>query len=363
MPPQIVHVDDVPETPGRYPPPFETEVLSHGRDLGSAAGVRNVGIWRERLPVGHRTSRLHAHLHEEELVYVLTGHPRVRWREADGQAGVSPLRPGSLCVFSPGTGLAHTVENPGPEEVELLVVGERRAAERIAYPEDPELERWREEQGSRRRWEDVTGPHPAARPPAWRIETARLLLRPFQVADIPRFIEVIAANQDHLWPWMPWCRESSDPDELAERFLRFQAAFARGEDFLYGIFLDGHPVGGTGLHLRVGPQAAEIGYWISAEHGGKGLVTEAVRAIARVGFEVNRFDRLEIRMDPQNHRSAALPPRLGFTHEATLPRRFPRPGGLHDVLVWSLYADQAERLGPPGNAPLRAWDVLDRRLL
>lgn len=364
MPPRILHRDDVPETPGQYPPPFDGELLSHGRDLGSAAGVERLGTWMERLPVGHRTSRLHAHLREEEAIYVLAGTPSVRWREADGREGRTTLRPGSFCVFPAGTGLAHTVENPGPGEAELLVIGERQPAERIAYPEDPTFEAWRIEQGSDRRWTDIGGPNPEAKAPAWRIQTARLTLRPFRITDIPAFIRVVAANQGHLWPWMPWIKEPHDPDSVADRFLRFQAAFARGEDFLYGIFLDGAPVGGTGLHLRVGPQAAEIGYWISAEHEGKGLVSEAVRAVARVGLSVNRFDRVEIRMHPDNVRSRAVPPRLGFTHEATLSRRFPGPEGLHDVLVWSLYADQIDRVMVGEEAHiLRAWDVLDRRLI
>ena len=69
-------------------------------------------------------------------------------------------------------------------------------------------------------------------------------------------------------------------------------------------------------------------------------------------------------MDPSHARSRAVPPRLGFTHEATLPRRFPRDGRLGDVLVWSLYAEQVDRLAdPPGAPALRAWDVLDRRLV
>jgi len=362
MSPLIVHADDVPETEGRYPAPFDAEALSHGRDLGRAAGVERLGTWLERLPPGRRTARMHAHLREEETVYVLAGTPRVRWRTPEGDAGEAPLRPGSFVVFRAGTGLAHYVDNPGPEEARLLVVGERCPGERVAYPEDPELEAWRAEQGSNRRWPDAAGRHPRAVPPAWRIRTERVELRPWRLTDVPAFIALQVENRDHLLPWMTWAADTPTEDEIAARFLDFQDAFARGKDFVYGIFRDGLPIGGTGVHFRVGPRAAEIGYWLAKEEEGKGLVTEVARALTRVGLDVHGYERMEIRMDPTNRRSAAVPARLGYTHEATLSRRVERASGLGDVEIWAFYRSDLGAL-EAGDPPLQAWDVLDRRLV
>mgnify|MGYP003339092600 CR=1 FL=1 len=149
-------------------------------------------------------------------------------------------------------------------------------------------------------------------------------------------------------------------DDVAARILKFHHAFVTREEFVYGAFRDGVAIGGTGLHLRVGPAAFEIGYWIDGGHEGHGLVTEWVSALARTAFLVHGVDRIEIRMDPRNDRSSAVPRRLGFTHEATLPRRALAPEGLVDSMVWTLYRSQANRLG---DAPLEAWDLLDRRLI
>ena len=73
-------------------------------------------------------------------------------------------------------------------------------------------------------------------------------------------------------------------------------------------------------------------------------------------------DRVELHCHPENHRSAAVARRLGFTYEATLPRRLPDGrGGRHDVMVHSLYSDMLEA-SPAAEVPVRAWDPLGRAI-
>ncbi len=51
---------------------------------------------------------------------------------------------------------------------------------------------------------------------------------------------------------------------------------------------DGSAIGGIGLHkIESKNETAEIGYWIAKEHRGKGLITEAVKALIRYGFSGN----------------------------------------------------------------------------
>ena len=200
----------------------------------------------------------------------------------------------------------------------------------------------------------------------YRIETERLVIRCWQPEDAAKLKAVIDANIEHLLPWMPWA--ANEPESLAEKVLRlrdFKAMFDRGEDNIYGIFDadDREVLGGTGLHPRTGAEAREIGYWISAEHEGKGLISESSAALTRVCFEVLGLDRVEIHCDPRNERSAAVPERLGFEHEATLRRRLAEADGtLHDVMIWSLFADEYED-SPAAAVPIQAYDGVGERLL
>jgi uncharacterized cupin superfamily protein len=133
----IVHSLDVPEEEGHYPAPFDAERLGFFRDLGRAAGTRNIGIGIDRLPPGERTSFTHAHSHEEEIVYVLEGECHVRLIEPGKPPREVPLRAGHVVSFVAGTRVAHCFWNRGDKECRLLTIGERkRGVDRCFYAED-----------------------------------------------------------------------------------------------------------------------------------------------------------------------------------------------------------------------------------
>ena len=202
--------------------------------------------------------------------------------------------------------------------------------------------------------------------PAYRIETPRLVVRCWGPEDAPLLQGAVEASVEHLRPWMPWARD--EPRTLAERIelLRdFRTKFERGEDFVYGIFAsdESRVLGGTGLHKRVGAYGREIGYWIRADEVGRGLVTESTAALTRVAFEVDSVQRVVIRCDPENVRSAAIPRLLAFSHEATLPDALEGGDGeRRDGMVWTLLREGLSR-SPAASAAVAAFDAAGRRLL
>jgi uncharacterized cupin superfamily protein/L-amino acid N-acyltransferase YncA len=139
-PPYVVHLDDVAEVEGTYPPPFDAEKLTIYRDLGRAAGTRNVGFGHERLLPGRRSSFTHAHELEEEFVLVLEGTCHLRVIEPGAAPREIPLRKGHAVAFPPGTGIAHCFVNRGDAECLLFIAGERRRDDRWFYPEDADYE-------------------------------------------------------------------------------------------------------------------------------------------------------------------------------------------------------------------------------
>jgi RimJ/RimL family protein N-acetyltransferase len=186
----------------------------------------------------------------------------------------------------------------------------------------------------------MTCPHPPE-----RIRTPRLLLRCYQSEDAPLLKEAIDSSLAHLRAWMPWAMaEPSELSVLEARLERFRAEFTAGLDFTFGIFepTERSLLGGIGLHPRLGPGALEIGYWMRASATGQGYATEAARALTQVALALPGIARVEIRCDPANARSAAIPRRLGYRHVETLVRDTLTPEGQpRDTMVWILTA--AER--------------------
>lgn len=165
---------------------------------------------------------------------------------------------------------------------------------------------------------------------------------------------------------MPWAGD--EPTPLAEKVAllrRFRGRFDLGDEFVYGILSrdEAEVVGGTGLHTRAGEDALEIGYWIRTSRAGRGLATEATAALTRVAFEVSGVDRVEIRVEPGNEPSLAIPRKLGFTEEATLRRRLPAGDGApRDVVVFVLFRDAFPGT-PSAGAAVEAYDAVGARVL
>jgi RimJ/RimL family protein N-acetyltransferase len=202
--------------------------------------------------------------------------------------------------------------------------------------------------------------------PAYRVHTPRLVVRCWNPADAPLLQAAVEASAAHLRPWLPWAAaEPRSLDARIEDLRRFRGNFDLGADFTCGIFdrAEARVLGGTGLHPRAHEQMLEIGYWIHVDHVGRGLATEAAAALTRVAFEVSRVRRVEIRCDPLNARSAAVPARLGFRHEATLRGDAQAPDGTpRDTMVWGLLEDEYPA-SPAAAATVEAWDAAGRRLL
>ena len=157
--------------------------------------------------------------------------------------------------------------------------------------------------------------------PPYTIRSERLVVRCWQPSDAAELRDVLASSREHLLPWLPWAEhEPQTLEEKLERMRIFRGNFDLGKDFVYGIFdaTDGSIVGGTGLHPRIGPGACEIGYWIRKEAVGRGFATEAAAVVARAGFEIARFERIEVRCEPHNEPSLRVARAIGFKHEGCL---------------------------------------------
>lgn len=176
-------------------------------------------------------------------------------------------------------------------------------------------------------------------PPA-RIETPRLVLRVKERRDASLLKAAIDMSLSELRQWMPWAMD--EPSELAEieqRTERFRAEFHAGVDFHFGIFdrAEQEILGGCGLHPRIGDDALEIGYWIRSDVAGRGYATEAAGALTKVAFEDIGVSRLQIRCDPANAASAAIPRKLGYRHIETLIGNACTPEGQpRDTMVWEI---------------------------
>ena len=196
---------------------------------------------------------------------------------------------------------------------------------------------------------------------AYRIETDRLVMRCWSPADARTLRSCLDDNDQHLRPWIPFMKDEPRSLEQTTEWLRsIRAGFDLRQNYRYAVFdTAGERLLGENMLLgRAGPGAFEIGYWTDRHAISHGYASESTCAMIRVAFEIEKAERLEIMCDPGNEGSAAIPARLGFTHDATLPKRSTNTEGkVCDLMVWSLFAENYPA-SPAAKTPLKAFDCL-----
>ena len=200
--------------------------------------------------------------------------------------------------------------------------------------------------------------------PAYRVLTPRLCLRCWNPQDAPALKDAVDASREHLIPWMPWAQAQSSLKDRIKYLRQVRARFDLDQDFTYAIFNrdESQVLGSSGLHTGRGERARMIGYWIHVDHTGLGYATETSAALTKVAFLVEDMDRVEIHCDPHNAASAAIPRKLGYTHEATLARRSHWPDGkVEDSMLWSLFASDFPN-SPAARLEIQAFDAIGRQI-
>ncbi len=146
-----------------------------------------------------------------------------------------------------------------------------------------------------------------------RIETDRLLLRPFTLADVD---DVFAYARDPEWSRFlrllprPYLRVH------AEQFVARQLLADRSARPTWAVVVDEAVVGGIGLRADAPQRRAELGYSIARDQWGRGLCTEGARAVVEAAFIANpELLRIHARADADNGASQRVMTKIGMVKE------------------------------------------------
>jgi RimJ/RimL family protein N-acetyltransferase len=210
----------------------------------------------------------------------------------------------------------------------------------------------------------VSGTHPATgwlteRPDESIREGDLLLTRPIET-DLDDLKAAVNSSLSELRPWFPWAQEPATDQSLGDYLSRATLGWESGTDFAYvgrevrgvrevrdelrdelrdeGVSDLGATAGGIvcgcGLHVRVGPGALEIGYWVRTDRTRRGIATRAAGALTRVAFALSGVERVQIHCDQSNQRSAGVAAKLGYVLDRTEAKGPAAPGETGRFMIW-----------------------------
>lgn len=154
----------------------------------------------------------------------------------------------------------------------------------------------------------------------------------------------IDANRGHLQQWHPWVEATRSPADSRRALDSMRRQFAENGHFHTAIRWRAMFVGMVGFNeIDWRNRYAALGYWLTEDAQGQGLMTRACRVYTAHAFDVLGLNRIEIRCAETNRRSRAVAERLGFELDGVLRDRERLYDRFVNHAIYGLHADAWQR--------------------
>jgi len=169
---------------------------------------------------------------------------------------------------------------------------------------------------------------------------AGIELRLFDLNDAEELFAVVDRSRPYLREWLPWVDLTRSPEDIRRFIERVQNQFACNQGPQAALWVDGRIAGGLGCHPINWPnRQCSVGYWIEASHQGRGIMTSACSSLLDYLFDEVGLHRVTIQCGTGNHKSCAIPERLGFVREGVIRHGEWVNDRWLDLVVWGMLED------------------------
>jgi len=174
-----------------------------------------------------------------------------------------------------------------------------------------------------------------------RVATERLRLRPFVAEDAVELAELAGSPKiaDTMLDWPHPFSVANARSTIAAQAAVYQSGraihFALERRDRAGL------VGGIELCAMDNPhRCAELRFWVAETEWGKGLASEAARAVVRFGFSELRLHRIDAMHLVRCGAAAGVMGKIGMRQEGILRERVRKSGRFEDVALCAVLVDE-----------------------
>jgi ribosomal-protein-alanine N-acetyltransferase len=173
----------------------------------------------------------------------------------------------------------------------------------------------------------------------------RATLRPWQAGDAASLVR----HADDREIWRNLRDRFPHPYTAADAEVWLTWATRQAPSTNWAIEVDGEAAGGIGYILGddVHARTAEIGFWLGRRFWGRGIVTDAVRAVTAYAFAAHDLLRVEAHVFAWNEASMRVLEKAGYEREACLRRAVAKDGAVTDLVIFAVLRPDVPSAAPP----------------
>ena len=164
-----------------------------------------------------------------------------------------------------------------------------------------------------------------------------IVLRLHQEKIAPILFELVEENRTYFRQWLPWLDFNTKESDSRNFIQECLENYKKGTGINLGIYYHDKLVGSIGFNvINMLNKSAEIGYMLSQNSNGKGIMTRSCKALISYGFNELNLNRIVIKAATENIGSRAIPERLEFRQEGVLHQAELLYDHFVDVVVYGM---------------------------
>lgn len=140
------------------------------------------------------------------------------------------------------------------------------------------------------------------------------VIRRIKRSDASEIQTAVLESVGHIRPWLDWCTPGYRLSDAVNWTVGAVSKWQEGSEYRFVIeeSESGVLLGSIAIRSICGPsRIGDLGYWLRKRALGQGYCTKAVKLALEYGFEELGFQRIEMRVLPDNAASNAVAFRLG----------------------------------------------------
>jgi len=177
------------------------------------------------------------------------------------------------------------------------------------------------------------------------LNSQRLILRSFKETDLNDFYYY--AKNPNIGPKAGW-----KPHDSIEETKTILMMFIRKQE-VWAIYHKKHKkvIGSVGLHKKSIHNKLELGYVLSEDYWGQGLMVESCKLVIKYAFEENNISKIEVVHFKENAQSNRVIEKLGIRYEGIKKEGFKMYNKvIHECVKYSMSRSDYEKRKDDFNA-------------
>lgn len=176
------------------------------------------------------------------------------------------------------------------------------------------------------------------------LQSGDVTVRPLTTSDARAWREARRRNAAWLVPWDATVPPGAEGRPATFRSLvrRLHQQARAGTTYPFAIDVGGQFAGQVTVNniVRGSAQFASVGYWISQEFAGRGVMPLAVAMVIDHCFGAARLHRIEVAIRPENSNSLRVVEKLGLREVGYAPKFLHIDGAWRDHRIYAITAEE-----------------------